>query len=170
MEKILIIGRAPCWEDDLKKIEELIGVYYDVLAVGKDCPYKGHVDYFATYHRTGIPLYREKREKEGLNTDYKVISHLPFKTEKDKVDFIYKYEPPSGSSALLGSLMAIQLGYTKIILIGCPLEGKNDKDQSYSPFKRGWNAKYRLVKDCVRSMSGWIKELLSEPTKEWLDN
>ena len=167
METILIIGRAPCWEEDLKNIESIIGIKYDIVAVGEDCPYEGHVDYLATYHHNGIPLYKKSREEKGLNTDYKVVSHLQPKNEKDRVDYICKYEPPSGSSALLGTLMSLQLGYTKIVLVGCPLEGKNNHGHSYSVFRIGWKEKYDYIKDYVRSMSGWTKELLGEPTKEW---
>jgi hypothetical protein len=71
----------------------------------------------------------------------------------------------SGSSALLGALAALKIGYRRIILCGCPLDEKK-----YQPFQIGWIAKEKVVKGKVFSMSGWTKELLGAPGAEWMEN
>jgi hypothetical protein len=60
------------------------------------------------------------------------------------------------------------MGYQRIILCGCPLIGKNDKAGSYETFRRGWEARRQELEDRVRSMSGWTREYLGAPDREWL--
>jgi hypothetical protein len=65
------------------------------------------------------------------------------------------------------------MGYKKIILCGCPMQGSNltaPKKAQYNCFQEGWLlfAK-KMFEDKVRSMSGWTKDFLGYPTKEWLN-
>jgi hypothetical protein len=39
---------------------------------------------------------------------------------------------------------------------------------AYESYRKGWERKLPDIKDRVRSMSGWTKELLGKPTKGWL--
>lgn len=165
MQAVGIIGCAPNWKVDLDILKGLTDSLI-VIAVGLDCPYDGIVDYFATYHTIDIEPYRRKREAKGLNTDYKVISHV--KEKNKSIDLIYPYEKPSGSSSLLAAIAAVNQGYKKIVLCGCPLEGVNDQGVSYKGFQQGWIKHVKKLNGCVRSMSGWTKEFLGEPTKEFL--
>lgn len=160
---IILIGRGPGWLDDFEISSSLLKKY-DTMAIGGNCLYKGYIDYMATYHEKDIFAYFNKRKLEKLNTDYLVIHH----EAKENVNIVIPYEPPSGSSALLGSLASINLSYDKIVLCGCPLEGKNDKEHPYEIFRKGWIFHLSKVKDKVRSMSGWTKELLKGPTEEWI--
>jgi hypothetical protein len=164
---IALIGRAGCWEQDLQGLFSLHNSI-DVMAIGLDCSYLGKVNYFATYHIQDIPVYKNKREALGLNTDYKVISHID---ENEKpVDILISYKRPSGSSAMLGAFAAILLGYQKIVLCGCPLTGTNEKNESYSTFRIGWEKHRDRLEDKVRSMSGWTAEFLGIPDKKWLED
>lgn len=162
---IAIIGRAPNWKHDLDLLKSMAGEV-DILAVGKGCPYNGHVDFFATYHTNEISIYKKQREQAGLNTDFIVVSHVEEKGVP--VDLIFPYEKPSGSSALLGVFAAINSGYKKIVLCGCPLEGVNEKKYSYETFKQGWIKHKAELGDKVRSMSGWTEIFLGGVTLEWL--
>jgi hypothetical protein len=144
-----------------------------LMAIGLDAvdKYLWNVKYFATYHPSEIEMAKERRASAGGNTDYMVISHQQHAeniTGRDLVDLIIPCEQPSGSSALLGVLAGIQLGYKKIIVCGCPLQGKNDKGYDYANFQTGWTAKLSEIKDKTRSMSGWTKELLGSPDTIWL--
>lgn len=163
---IAIIGRAPCWKEDLSRLNDLT-TDFDVVAIGMDCAYEGNVDYFATYHNEEIEVYAKKRVELNRNTNYRIISHIAPKGTK--VDVLEPYESPSGSSALLGALGAMKEGYTKVVLCGCPLQGKNDKNQLYESFQRGWKKHSEKVTGKVKSMSGWTAEFLGEPTKGWLN-
>jgi len=174
----LIVGCAPCWEDDLNRFKTICSEF-DVFAIGLDCPYKEEIKYFVTYHIEDIEAY--KRKKTG---DYKIISHtndfIKYSRERRKkpewantnVDIVYPHQAPSGSSSLLGTKAALfKLGYNKVVLIGCPMDTGSieNKAKSYSVFRKGWLYFKSDLVGKVKSMSGWTKELLGEPTKGWVE-
>lgn len=174
---LIIVGSAPCAQDDLGvalNAVRLVNAPYEIMLIGLDSveKYLGYAAYFATYHPSDIGPAYDRRKAAGGNTDYeKIIAHQQHReqsTGRDLVDLIIPCEHPSGSSALLGVLAGIKMGYEKIIVCGCPLTGKNDKQYDYANFRAGWTAKLSEIKDKTRSMSGWTKELLGEPTEEWL--
>lgn len=172
MKPILVIGRAECWKSDLEGMSKIISEF-DVMAVGLDCPYEGEVKYLVTYHPKDIESYIKKRNNKGLNSNFLVISHSNIISKgktTDKVDIIEPHKDPSGSSSLLGVSAAIRLGYKKIVLCGCPLEGRNKGDnRSYNHFQKGWEKRKEEIIPYVRSMSGWTKTFLGYPTKEWFE-
>ena len=148
MNKVaLIVGCAPCWEDDLNRFKTICSEF-DVFAIGLDCPYKEEIKYFVTYHIEDIEAYKRKR-----TGDYKIISHtndfIKYSRERRKkpewantnVDIVYPHQAPSGSSSLLGTKAALfKLGYNKVVLIGCPMDTGSieNKAKSYSVFRKGW--------------------------------
>ena len=148
MNKVaLIVGCAPCWEDDLNQFKTICSEF-DVFAIGLDCPYKEEIKYFVTYHIEDIEAYKRKR-----TGDYKIISHtndfIKYSRERRKkpewantnVDIVYPHQAPSGSSSLLGTKAALfKLGYNKVVLIGCPMDTGSieNKAKSYSVFRKGW--------------------------------
>lgn len=164
--KILIItGSAPCVLEDLARAKEL-AASYDLMAVGLDAvdKYAEPIKYVVTYHPKEIAEIAERRAGYG-NTDYLMISHQ----EKPGVDIcIHDWWIPSGSSSLLGVQAAQRLGYDKIILCGCPLTGKNKDEQEYKNFHAGWKTRKKETAACVRSMSGWTRDLLGAPDEQWL--
>jgi len=169
MHKLIVTGSHLNVLDDIFRIDQYWT--FDFMAIGLDAvdKYSWNIKYVATYHPDDIPLIKDRRAKIGGNTDYLIISHVEFfNGAKVDVDIVEPYEPPSGSSALLGTLAAIRMGYDKIILCGCPLIGRNDKNQSYEDFREGWIAKKNVVIGKVKSMSGWTKEFLGGVTEEWL--
>lgn len=161
---LIVIGSAPCVLTDIAAVPRVCD--YDFLAVGLDavdrcdCPLK----YVATYHPEDLPEIRRRRERAGGNIDYRVISHRV----GEGIDIVVPHDSPSGSSALLGTLAAIRLGYRRIVLCGCPLIGKNAAGGDYKNFRKGWEAKAGKLDDRVRSMSGWTAEFLGKPTDEWI--
>ena len=179
MNKVaLIVGCAPCWEDDLNQFKTICSEF-DVFAIGLDCPYKEEIKYFVTYHIEDIEAYKRKR-----SGDYKIISHtndfIKYSRERRKkpewantnVDIVYPHQAPSGSSSLLGTKAALfKLGYNKVVLIGCPMDTGSieNKAKSYSVFRKGWLYFKSDLVGKVKSMSGWTKEFLGEPTKEWVE-
>lgn len=167
---LIITGAGPCVLDDMDAIIiPRFMVNYDYMAIGLDAAdkYPYHIKYMATYHPAEIPEIKTRRESIGGNTDYQVISHV----SQAGVNIVEPLLPGerSGSSALLGALAAIKLGYTRIILCGCPLTGKNAKNSAYESFRIGWEQKKDYLADRVRSMSGWTRESLGSPTEEWIN-
>jgi hypothetical protein len=169
MKKILVIvGSAPCTIADLRAVK---GIDADYLAVGLDAADKwlGRYEYFASYEPFDIPRFFKRRRLLGGNMDIITYSHEPY--YEDVVYVFRELTPPepekmgySGSSALLAVKVGLRLGYRKIIVCGCPLdEGK------YIKYQRGWLLCADMIRDTVRSMSGWTKELLGAPTAEWIN-
>jgi hypothetical protein len=64
-----------------------------------------------------------------------------------------------------------KLGYEKVVLIGCPMDVGNleSRKKSYTVFQKGWLYFKSDLIGKVKSMSGWTKELLGEPTKGWIE-
>ena len=163
MKKILlIVGSAPCLREDLAAFHALVASgAYDVMAIGLDtAEYPGRIDHVATYHSYELPQFYMRREAIGGNQDYEIHSQEQYRIW---VNRLWPYDPPSGSSAMLGVEAGMGMGYEKIILAGCPLSGR------YDEFHPGWKVRYETIKDHVRSLSGWTKELLGAPTEEWLN-
>ena len=181
MNHLVIIGSASCASEDLASLDrfrvntpgpgsahgELVEPW-DFMLIGLDAvdKFPGEVKYFVTYHVEDIPESINRRKALGGNCDFKIISH----ETKPGVDIVHPHEAPSGSSALMGVLAGIKLGYQRMILAGCPLTGKNPKGGSYDNFQKGWQAHLDQYAGKVRSMSGWTKEFLGSPTEEWLSN
>jgi hypothetical protein len=170
-KNLIVIGSAPCARDDLFALEmELIPRFaFDYCAVGLDAVdiYTGPIAYVATYHPAEIFEIRDRRAAAGGNLDYRVISHEP-RLEVDV--FIGDWWKPSGSSALLAIQAALSLGYAKIVLAGCPLQGTNAKAGHYEDFRKGFEAAKDKIFPCTRSMSGWTMEFLGAPSAEWMRN
>jgi hypothetical protein len=92
---------------------------------------------------------------------------------------------PYGSSTLYGVMLAMKLGYQKVIVAGSPLLGRQrvpwpDEEPNhqntlsvhpygYAAYRGGWLSEQPVIMDRVRSVSGWTMELLGEPTVEWLE-
>ena len=184
---LIIVGSAPCATEDISTFSSVYQgkrqLYSydpsaetgsDIMLIGLDSVEKipWRAQYFATYHTSDIGPALERRKSYGGNVDFKMIiahqQHIEKSTGRELVGLIIPCEPPSGSSALLGVLAGIQLGYKKIIVCGCPLIGVNHKQYDYAKFQKGWTAKLNEIKDKTRSMSGWTRDLLGAPTEKWI--
>jgi len=164
--RLIITGAAPDVLVDIAAVPRVCE--YDLMAIGPDAAdkYGWPIKYVATYHPEDLPEIRRRRERRGGNTDYRVVSHKP----GEGIDIVGPHHKPSGSSALLGALTAIRLGYDRIVLAGCPMTGKNAKGRNYGDYRRGWETSLEELGGRVRSMSGWTAELLGRPTDEWILN
>jgi len=177
-EKIVIFGIAPCLEEDVENLAKILDLdSCDFMAVGLDAVTRlsgRPIQHMATYHVEELSQFRLIRQKNQENLNYKTHSHKQPKNG-EQADYIWPLvarSPFSGSSSLLGCQAAIGLGYKKIILCGCPMQGLNNRMKrptSYDKFQKGW-VKFapQMFGDKVRSMSGWTREFLGCSTEEWL--
>ena len=167
MKKLIVIGCADCVHSDLESINQ---EGFDYMAIGIDAVNITNkaISYIATYHKEDLPDIKKKM----IGKDFKIISH----EKADGVDFIVPllfrsgHKQTSGSSALLGVCWALQNGYDKIILVGCPLNTREGSGKSYGQFWKGWKIHLDKVVGKVKSCSGWTAELLGKPSAEWLEN
>lgn len=170
-DRIIILGIAPCLEEDLSKVAN--HDQYDFMGIGLDCSDRVlfNVQHFATYHTTEFPELKNRRQRAGGNIDYITHSH---QQPADRLWPLVAPSPLSGSSSFLGTQAAVGMGYTKIILCGCPMQGMNhdpNKRERYDNFQKGWlKFAKEMFKGRVRSMSGFTADLLGYPTREWLES
>lgn len=173
--KIIICGIAPCLEEDLKNLFEMTRQdNFDFIAVGLNCSDRVLFDiqHAVSYHPKEFVEFKKRRKAMFGNLDYTTHSHI---APCDRMWPLVAPHPYSGSSSFLAAQVSIGLGYKKIILCGCPLQGNNlhsPQKSEYEIFQKGWtkHARKILGTDKVRSMSGWTKEFLGEPTIEWLNS
>ena len=163
MKTIILIGSAPCVIDDLCHLaitfeHELKGVHYAAIGLSGVMVTSWPLSYIASYHIEDIPQIKE------IEPDAPIVSYI----QEAGVDIVIPFTAPSGSSALLGALAGLKLGYDRIILAGCPLIGRSSTGDDITQFQVGWKAQFETVKDNVRSCSGWTAEFLGEPSSEWL--
>lgn len=165
---LIVTGSAPDVGLDMAALAQIAAdAPCEYMAIGLDAVdrYPWRIAYMATFHPAEIPRIRERRAAIGGNLDYRIISH----EARPEVDlYIADWWKPSGSSALLGVQAALGLGYDRVVLCGCPLTGKNDKNGDYENFRKGWTPRLGELAGRVRSMSGWTAEVLGRPTKEWI--
>jgi hypothetical protein len=108
-----------------------------------------------------------RRRQAGLNRP-QTWAHKPYRgIDRSTPDW-------AGSSGLFAVKVAIEEGFERIVLAGVPMtaEGAHYYDAKVwtaaHVFHSGWNHRLPQIKDIVRSMSGWTRELLGEPTRDWL--
>ena len=170
-----ILGIAPCLENDLNNLFKITGQdQFDFFAVGLNCSDRVlfPIKHTVSYHSKEFVEFRKRREMIKGNLDYVTHSHV---TPCDRMWPLIDKSPFSGSSSFLASQVAVGLGYKKIVLCGCPLQGNNlhsSNKNKYEVFQKGWmkHAIKVFGVDKVRSMSGWTKQFLGDPTKEWIEN
>ena len=171
MNILIVCGSAPCLEEDINKLKSFYTtdtqIGCDLMAAGMDAfkrpvPWK----YVASGHFEDLSLIQSYAGLHDLK-GYKLIHYQP----QVGVDIIEPLEAwEGGSSALLGVFAALGLGYKKIVLCGCPMEGPNPghPGADYSMFQERWIKEHLALVPYVRSMSGFTKELLGSPDEEWL--
>lgn len=164
MDRIaLVLGTGPTLRSDLIQWY-MSGLgdnhSFDVVAINRaGCFYKKPIKIWATQHPFELSEWFSTRLSLQGNLDFEVYSTVP----APLVDHVFKYEGPSGSSALLGTLVAIEKGFQKVILLGCPL---NNLD--YSGFRPGWIFQEKVLRGKVKAFSGFIQGRFGNPTKEWV--
>jgi hypothetical protein len=177
MDKVttaLVLGGAACVHDDIKAALQLFTP--DIIVAVKDIGITWpKVDYWATFHPERLPKELGVRRASGLPDPKEIWTYrqppkgssfgIPIKILKTK----------GGSSGLLGTEGALDVA-DRIVLCGIPLDPgqvhyKRPRRGGWPPakmYRLAWTVALPRIKDKVRSMSGWTKEVLGAPTLEWL--
>src|SRR5664280_2396480 len=126
MNILVVCGTAPCLEEDINKLKSFYTtdkqIGCDLMAAGLDA-FKRPVpwSFVASGHFEDLHLIKAYAVLHKLK-DYKVIHYQPQIGVNIIVPLVL-WE--GGSSALLGVMAALGLGYKKIVLCGVPLVGDN---------------------------------------------
>lgn len=135
----------------------------------KVCPVKPVA--FCTIHSVGVPsrFIPPAMDTSGV----KMFTHRPVHGFDSRV-VRAKWQ---GTSGLYGVQIALdELGFAGVILAGVPMDagaGTNygretwADDEFVAKMRPEWLRAMPTLKDRTRSMSGWTRALLGEPTSEW---
>ena len=170
----LVLGGASNVYDDTKAALALFTP--DVIVAVKDIAITyPKVDHWVTYHPERLVRELPRRRLSGLPDPIAVWMHEGGRMASNLGIQVKHLPHRGGSSGFMGMVVGCKVA-DKAVLCGIPMD-PNLKHFS-RPKPRGWpeGMFYRQVwikhlpefKDRVRSMSGWTRELLGAPTKEWL--
>lgn len=167
-----VLGGARGVWAELTELEGLLGRRPDLIVATNDAGviYPGRLDAWATLHHERFAEWRRRR---AGNSDYRAFIHAPLSGLAAEV----VPERWSGSSGLFAAQIALQaLGACGVVLCGCPLDADRAHFFNGRPwtdadvFRRGFEAARPVIRDTVRSMSGWTRDLLGGPDAQWLND
>lgn len=173
---IFVLGGANCQEADVAAAREL-GEPDLVVAcnhAGRDTP---RVDHWGSLHPALFPMWIEARAQKGLPP----ITSFWTTKSKEQVEGIklQRLQGWGGSSGLFVTEVALKVGGPdpRVILCGIPLlpqyahydDPKQKRWNEASLYRPVWTRHRKELLPFVRSMTGWTKELLGAPTKEWIE-
>ena len=175
----IVLGSAPCLWDDLIPVPLSNNGEWERIAVngaGVLCGNPLHV--WCSIHGPLLVEWIEKRRALGRDMDFEAYGN--FADNQESGDVIRWNRPNGGgSSGLFTVLIAIELGFDKLILCGMPMDGEEritsggDIEPGLTPYqhyRKGWIQRQGILSEHVRSMSGWTRETFGEPTAEWLNS
>lgn len=167
-----VLGGASGVWSELRSLEEILGRKPDLVVATNDAGavYPGHLDGWATLHHEQFTAWRVRR---AGNQDYRAFCIQP---HLQSVDAEIVREKWSASSGLYAAQIALDVfGASGVVLCGVPLSPEAghffDRATAWDDahvFRRGFEAALPVIRDHIRSMSGWTRELLGAPDAEWL--
>lgn len=170
-----VLGSANTLSGDLAAAYSMIPVPDTVIAVNSaGMDYEGVLPHFCTLHTEKIVGWLDARRNRGLpdpeNFWTSNIKQLP-------PSIAFRRVPSwDGSSGLLAVTVALYMGYEKVVLCGIPLDKQaahyniNEPWMDAPRYRHAWTKNMPCMRDRVKSMSGWTRNLLGAPTLEWLQH
>lgn len=171
--KALVLGDAKCVHEDARRALELFEP--DAICatnnIGRD--WEGRLDYWCTLHPERCPNWDgmaaelKKRLATGRNRPQTWAHKKANGIDRTTTDW-------QGSTGLLCVKMLREEGFGRIVLAGAPMskDGGHYYDGKdwlqFNHYIGGWQKRREEIAPYVRSMSGFTRELLGEPTKEWI--
>lgn len=115
-----------------------------------------------------MPLRHTLGPQKNFDVDWDIDGEIPWDTS----EILWH-----GSSALFAVLCCIAMGYDKLILAGVPLDGKGHWYYTGVPGPKWTGETYQAWFEfaaiseavMVKSLSGYTRQLLGEPPKEWVN-
>jgi len=168
-----ILGGAENVLDEYAEAKKLINP--DVIICVNDIGYDFEkCDIWTTLHPENLKIkgWISKRINNGFSLPEKIVAHKQADYVNNILGYKWKGSRGSGSGGLYAVKVALSLGYNKIVLCGVPMNKKPhyfDKKAwtEYNVFVETWDEQKEVLKEFVRSMSGYTKELLGYPDKSF---
>lgn len=186
MKRALVVGCAACVWKDVLQAQKLC--HYDTIICVKMAGvyWPGRFHIWAGVHPEYMADYIQKRRRRFPFSDsYEIVAPLESELDNNyrkipvdrRVSYHWGDNSRTGSSGLYGVKVAINDEHTHVVLAGIPMDGQKHFTRGKSwiegasgSYRHGWIDALPYIKDRVRSVSGWTKELLGQPTPEWIAN
>lgn len=178
--RALILGRAESvWADYEAALD--LGSYHELIVIGgfgADFPHP--VDHWVSFHTLLFSMWTEKRTRNGYVPAGQlwgaIYKNKPLLRGVKNPDDFKLVACNGGSSGLVGVTVAIkELGCDRVVLAGIPMTrygGQYDTNVEWKEadnYWPAWEENMDWLLGSVKSMSGRTKDVLGEPTKEWLN-
>jgi hypothetical protein len=169
-----VLGGAECvWRD----VNGALALFEpDAFAAVNDIgtQWEGPLDIWATLHHEKMGAWRAERRRRGFRP-----AHIHIGIEDQLgIDRVEDYRWPgmnaSGSSGLYAVKLLMARGFDRIVLAGVPMTAAGAHFFNSSPwsevhsFTAAWREQLPRLRGCVKSMSGFTREILGEPDRTWL--
>jgi hypothetical protein len=183
LKRALVVGCAECVWEDVQRAQEMVlfDSVYCVKLAGVHWP--SSFKTWVTLHPEFMNAYEAERRALGHPPGYEIVAPLESEVgshaKKGNINRRVTYRWPgmnaSASSGIYGAKVALDDGYDLAVLAGIPMTPDAGHFTRKAPwlqrdcFMPGLKLALPHIKGRVRSMSGHTKEILGEPTQEWLD-
>lgn len=179
---VLVLGSAASVWDDERAARELCE-FDAVVAVNEAAVhYRGRVDVWATLHPEELWHWTAERAQDGREPARAFATHdpAPLSARSEPVH-VLDYRWPgmgtqSGSSGLFAVKAALEvLDAERVVLAGVPMStaephfNKGEPWAKGAPYLDAWRVALPFIRDRVRSLSGFTRNLLGAPTPDWIN-
>lgn len=171
----LVLGGAKCLWDDISTVFDMMTPEGTIAVNDAIAHYAQPLTMAVTLHHEKMPAWREQRARNGFAPALEHIGHEMAPGIDRAIDYRFPGMTGSGSSGLFAVKAAIEAGFDRIVLAGVPMDPKQahffDAKQwhEFMSFLPGWENAMPHIRHRVRSVSGWTKKMLGEPTSAWLN-
>ena len=137
-----------------------------------------HLDAAVSVHAEKIGQWIESRRAKALPEPVRVLTMRDKRAPcwAEQVPHHFDGQTSRGSSGLFGVKVAlVDLAFDAVILCGVGMEQtphfvRGGEWRSALRYQRGWLEALPMLRDRVRSMSGWTRKQLGAPTPEWVNH
>lgn len=170
----LVLGGASCVWDDAAAAQDLFspGIVVAVNDIG--ARWAGRLDYWCSLHPDKMQAWCKGRMERGLKPAGCHVGHEMHPGIDKVIDYRWPGMNASGSSGLFAVKVALDHGADRVVLAGVPMKPEQAHFfagatwSDCQSFIDGWHDALPFIKDKVRSMSGYTKQILGAPSPEWL--
>ena len=177
--KALVLGGAACVTDDAERALKLFEP--DAVAAINDmiARWRGKIDYAVTLHPEKLDFWIKHRGIWGGDPGQFACWSHAYKSPLARRQFLTETRTTSdwgGSSGLMAVKVLLQEGFDKIVLAGVPMErtaghvAKPGEWPQARAYQKAWKRRVPEIAWATRSMSGFTRDILGEPTEEWLQS
>lgn len=176
----LVVGTAPCWADDFSKAMHIVD-HFEVCAVN-EATRLIHPHHVATVHTEKIDYFCSFLDPKRTAIR-KPINHVKRQPQIHFRELAYEWDVEMwAGSAIFAALVMASIGYDRVILCGCPMDGgggyaftdthkSTAQDPRIGDMKkdhavvRSWAQAMKQIKDelpaaaVIRSMSGTTQRI-----------